>query len=93
MSWKRPLPTCIGHCGVALQGRRSLTPAHVQQVCSQLGQPLAVTFGAQKAKSFFFSFSAQFAESIERGDNKGHRDKVPLYQCAGAHSKFALNAD
>lgn len=41
---------------------------------------------------FFFSFSAQFAESIESGDNKGHRDKVPLYQCAGAHSKFALNA-
>lgn len=47
----------------------------------------------RKQRVFFFSFSAQFAESIERGDNKGHRDKVPLYQCAGAHSKFALNAD
>lgn len=36
------------------------------QVQTQLSEPLTLTFEAQKAKSF----CAQFAESIDSGDNK-----------------------
>lgn len=91
MSWKRPLPTRIGHCGGALwtqpadfsAGTTSLLPTRSTPRCD---------LWSSESKDPPPPFSTQFAESIASGDNKGRRDKVLLYQCAGAHSKFALNA-